>query len=240
MRKLSLCAVLTGLFLLLGGCMYPNELRKENQVPPGEYILLVQNAVDTFREKTGVLPIKNSEMDTPIYEKYVIDFKKLQERRLLGTIPANAFERGGSYLYVLINPETKPEVKLMDLAAFQQTVDLQKKVQDYQNSHNGELPSGEQAAEHFYWIDYGKLNMKVQQVKSVYSRQLLNFIMSDKGDVAIDYGPELTALLQKKTLAPDPKEDLRALLVKESYFVPVRSYPYYFLHNEPVITLRQL
>ncbi len=48
------------LFLLLwiSGCMYPNELRKENQLASGEYVLVVQNAIDQYKAKTGVLPIK--------------------------------------------------------------------------------------------------------------------------------------------------------------------------------------
>lgn len=50
--------IFLSLALLLSGCAYPKELRKENQINPAEFITVVQQAVDLFHEKTGVLPIK--------------------------------------------------------------------------------------------------------------------------------------------------------------------------------------
>ncbi|MGO4273670.1 hypothetical protein AB4Z22_28210, partial [Paenibacillus sp. TAF58] len=88
------------LVLLLSGCAYPKEMRKENQMNPAEFITVVQQAIDLYHEKNGVLPIKNSDMTTPLYEKYVIDFGKLKKTNLLSTVPANAFESGGIFIYV--------------------------------------------------------------------------------------------------------------------------------------------
>ncbi|MCC2687125.1 MAG: hypothetical protein K0R75_4024 [Paenibacillaceae bacterium] len=235
MRAAVTVAMATGILLLAGGCLYPKELRQENQVPSGEYIALVQHAIDQFHQQTGVLPIKNSDMDTPVYEKYPIDFKRLQDRHLLGTIPPNAFEKGGTNLYVLVNAETAPKVKMLDLVSYQQTGDIQKLVDTYRSKHNGEIPSGAPVVDHLYWLDYAKLGTKPPAIKSPYSRNYLNLLVHDSGKVAIDYGPEIMRLLQNQGSPPVPDEDLRERLAAAYDFVPALSYPYYWVHNEPVI-----
>ncbi len=225
------------LFLLLwiSGCMYPNELRKENQLASGEYVLVVQNAIDQYKAKTGVLPIKNSEETTPLYEKYPIDFKKLKGP-YLSSVPANAFENGGTALYVLVDVETKPTVKMMDLISFQQTVELQKAVDDYKAKNGGELPLGDAVAPGFHSIDFAKLNRKPADVHSVYSPNVrLSYLLHDSGTVTIDYAPEIMRLIDKKQLQTKltKEEDLRALLVQESYFVPARSLAYRWINGQP-------
>ena len=219
--------------VLLSGCY---GAAGQNQAPPHEYILLVQGAVDQYHKKTGVLPIKNSAADTPIYEKYVIDFKRLKDGHFLSTIPTNAFENGGTNLYVLVNVETKPEVKLLDLVSYQQIGDLQKQVDDYRARNGGRLPLGERIAGPFHWIDFDLLRQKPPTIKSPYSRMLLNPVIHESGKVAIDYAPELMRLLEKAEKSIDPKSDLREILVAESYYVPVHSYPYRLQNNEPVIS----
>jgi hypothetical protein len=222
--------------LCLTGCLYPKEMLKENQVALQENILLVQNAIDQYRNKTGVLPIKNSDDTTPIYEKYKIDFKKLKERGFLSNIPSNAFENGGSNIYVLVDPETKATVKLMDLNAFRKTAELQQLVDDYMSRNNSQLPKGAAIAPHFYEIDYAKLHVEPMQVQSVYTRQFqLPFMLHESGRVAVDYSFEIMKLIDKKALQQklDPKQDLRQLLVNESYYVPICSYPYYWSNNRP-------
>ena len=223
------------LFALLAGCMYPDELRQENQIPPGEWIGVVQRAVEQFQKDTGVLPLKTRPADTPIYEKYVIDFGKLLGT-YLGTLPANAFENGGNYLYVLVTPQTLPQVKLLDLPVLQRIGDVQKEVDQYRLS-KGKLPLGEPVAPHFYVLDFGQLNMEPVQVKSFYSGLFLTLIVHESGTVAIDYAPDIMkALSSKGENLIDPKKDLRELLVEQSYFVPVRSFPYYLKNNEPLIS----
>ncbi|WP_281886908.1 hypothetical protein [Paenibacillus sp. YYML68] len=232
LTRLSAVLVLLG---LLAGCMYPNELRKENMLAGGEYVILVQSAVDQYKSKTGVLPIKNSEEATPLYEKYPIDFKKLLGA-YMSTIPSNAFENGGTARYVLIDVETKPTVKMLDLTSFQQTVELQRAVDEYR-SRTGVLPLAEKTAQGFHRIDFDKLKWKQTDVRSMYSvNTRLPFLIHDSGTVTIDYALEMMKLIDKKQLqgklAPD--DDLRALLAAESYFVPARSYAYRFVNGEPV------
>ncbi|UQZ81933.1 hypothetical protein SK3146_01090 [Paenibacillus konkukensis] len=227
-------------FILLSGCMYPKEQLKQNQVASGEYVFVVQNAVDQFHTKTGVLPIKNSDQMTPLYEKYPIDFKKLKERGLISNIPANAFENGGTAIYVLVDAETEPTVKMMDLTSFQLTVELQKQVDEYKSKNNGKLPLGEAVAPSYFRIDFAQMNKKPIQASSMYTRQvMLPFLIDETGRVSIDYSEEIMRLIDKKSLQSSlkPNQDLRELLVQESYYVPARTGPYHWLNGQPTPVL---
>jgi hypothetical protein len=229
---LLLCAI-----LLTSGCAYPDELRKQNQGNPREYILLVQQAVDLYREKNGYPPIKNSDMNTPKYEKYRIDFGKLQKVNYLSTIPANAYESGGTYIYVLVNVETEPEVKMMDLQALQTVNDLQDQVDSYFQA-NKQYPNGISISDEFSYLDFKALGIPVPTVTSVYNPQqfLMYIIEKSTGMVAIDYAPDLSQFIEKQALASSlaADEDLRERLVSSSVFIPVSSYTYRWLNNQPV------
>src|ERR1700681_1790730 len=114
--------------LLLSGCVYGNEIKQQNAPATGEFISVVQGAVDQYIKRNGVPPIQNKEEDTPIYEKYLVDFTKLRNYNMISTAPTNAFENGRTAIYVLVNVETKPVVKLMDLPSYQKMLDLQRQV----------------------------------------------------------------------------------------------------------------
>src|SRR3954452_6975405 len=91
---------------LLTGCMYPQEELAKNQVPYQDQIQTVQTAVDAFRKDNGgILPIKTKEAETPIYQKYPIEFKKITPKYIADT-PGNAYENGGVFQYVLVDVET--------------------------------------------------------------------------------------------------------------------------------------
>jgi len=241
LKKAAIGFVLALLCVLGAGCMYPNEMRQENQVATGEYIVVVQNAVDQYHAKTGVLPIKNSEETTPIYEKYPVDFKKMKERGVISNVPANAFENGGSAIYVLVDAETKPTVKMMDLTSFQQTVEVQKLVDEYRSKNYGNIPKGEEIAPSLYRIDFAKMKKKPVEVHSMYTRNVvLPFFMDDAGQVSIDYSEEIMRLIDKKSLQSSLKadQDLRELLVKDSYFVPARTLAYRWVNGQPAPSLK--
>ena len=66
---------------ILTGCLYPKENMKQNAVPYEDQLQVVQKAVATFKEQNdGILPIKTRDMNTPIYQKYPIDFQKISPR----------------------------------------------------------------------------------------------------------------------------------------------------------------
>ncbi|ANE49018.1 hypothetical protein SY83_18635 [Paenibacillus swuensis] len=236
MSKTALGMMVIILTLLLSGCMYPDERRAErNPAAAKEFLTVVQSAVDTYQKETGLLPLQNSTMETPLYEKYLVDFKQLQKRGYISFIPGNAFESGGTYYYLIINEETKPEVKLMDLISFQKVNEVQKAVDSYRGEHGGVLPQGAAAANSFFWIDYKKLDRKPPEIVSMYTGQTLNLMMHESGRVVIDYAPDLMQLITKGNLKPSAGEDLRAQLASTTPFVPLKSYPYYWQDNEPKV-----
>ena len=109
----AVCFVLTCVFVL-SGCLYPQSKKVEKSVPAEEQVLAVQKAVDQFREEqSGLLPIKNQDATVPYYQKYPIDFNRLE--KYLPEPPGNAYESGGVFQYVLIDVEDNPTVKLFDL-----------------------------------------------------------------------------------------------------------------------------
>ncbi|OAS14069.1 hypothetical protein [Paenibacillus oryzisoli] len=234
-RSLLLVIILV---ILLTGCAYPQELRKENQINPAEFITVVGQAVDTYHEKTGVLPIKNSDMTTPLYEKYVIDFPKLKKTNLLSSVPANAFESGGVFIYVLVDAETKPIVKLMDLSAYQSVEDVQKKVNDYIAKHSGNIPQGVAINDAYAYVDLKLIGMKEPDIKSVYNRKntITYLINRQTGEVSIDYAMDINMFIKNNALESSfkPDQDLRRILVDKSYFVPIRSVSYVWKNNQPM------
>jgi hypothetical protein len=223
--------------VLLSGCVYGDQIKQQNSPATSEYINVVQGAVDQYIQRNGVPPIQNKEADTPIYEKYLVDFTKLVNYNMISTAPANAFENGGTAIYVLVNIETKPQVKLMDLHSYQQMVELQREV-DLYIKKTGQLPKGDPVAEHFYELAADKLNKKKLQIQSPYSRQLLNIVIHDSGRIAIDYTSEILKAMNKSGVKQtnDTKIDLRSFLIEQAFFVPAWSYPYHWSKDQPMIS----
>ncbi|MGZ4161794.1 MAG: hypothetical protein ACXVNF_13495, partial [Neobacillus sp.] len=149
-KMLSCFLVLTA--ILLSGCMYPNEELAKNQIPYKDQIQAVQTAVDSFRKDNGgILPIKTKEADTPIYQKYPIDFKKITPK-YLAEPPGNAFENGGVFQYVLVDVETKPTVKLFDLTIADTIRDINLRIKT-----KGYPPYKKRIADNVYTLDYKQL-----------------------------------------------------------------------------------
>lgn len=219
--------------LLLPGCVYGDRIKKEGAPASGEYLALVQSAMEQYRAKTGILPIRNKDAVTSEYERYLIDFKKLQDARMLTTVPVNAFENGGTALYVVARTDTEPVVKLLDLVSYQQIVELQQEVDRYKSGNKGMLPKGEAVSEGFWLPDYSLLNRKAMEIRSPYSVTKLYPIMDGSGRVGIDYAPEILKIVQKRGLKPDSTRDLRELLLDEGHFVPAATFPYRWSGQAP-------
>jgi len=230
--------ILFTLFLtLLSGCMHPNERRLENQVPNETQMEMVQLAVLKYKEKTGVLPIQTKESDTPIFEKYVIDFQQLLNHQLIPSIPSHSFEAGGLFQYVLVDVESeKPMVKLIDLRIARKIGELQLRVNDYLRE-NTYLPVAEIVDGEYYRLDYKKLNLKkAPEIPSPYSQTYLPIIANREGKLAVDYRLDLYQTLQEiDPNSLDPEKDLREILLSKSVFVPAYSFPYTIKDGEPVL-----
>nr|MBO2480102.1 hypothetical protein [Bacillota bacterium] len=227
---LGLCII--GLFVL-SGCLYPREMRVENQMPVAERVEWVQEAVEAYHEDTGVFPIQTKDAQTPLYEKYPLDFQKLVPK-YLPYIPGDAFEAGGKYQYVLVDPETEPKVRLLDIETAQIVADIQQAANLYWLKHH-RLPATEvRYFPQFFNVDFKLLGMKEILIQSPFTGQHLPLIMDQVGYVGVDYALDIALFLQRASPEAWQERDLRELLVEQSLFVPVKSFPYRLVDDEPV------
>ncbi len=208
--------------ILLAGCMYPEKELTKNQVPYQDQIQAVQTAVDSFREDNGgILPIKTKEAETPIYQKYPIEFKKITPK-YMAEPPGNAFENGGIFQYVLVDVETRPTVKLFDLRITDTIRDIKLRIKT-----KGYPPYKKQLAKNVFSLDFKQLGFeKAPYIVSPFSNQNLSFVITGSAEVYVDYRPDLYQKLKEKKIKIKPGEDIRTYLVNESMFVPAYSLPY--------------
>lgn len=223
---LSLCVI-----ALVTGCMYPKERRMENQVPSTFYLEATQKAVEQFQKDTGILPIETKPADTPIFEKYEINFSKLMPK-YLPDVPANSFEKGGVYKYTLIDVETKPTVRLIHLGVVSKVADAQHAVNSY-IYRSGKLPTKTKLDGGYFTIDYSLIGLKEPEIPSMVNNAMLTLIMNSKGEVGVDYGPDIALYLRNAKSKVPPNTDPRYLLARESVYVPIKSFPYTIQNGDP-------
>lgn len=231
-RRIGL-AVCLALPMVLAGCLYPQDQTPGNGAPVHGSVMAIQDAVTRYKETTGVLPIMNADESVPLYEKYKIDFGKMKRTGYIESIPRHAFENGGSYVFLLINEEDDPQVKLLDATVHQAIADVQKKVTDYMESRGGEIPMGPEAYPGFHYLDFGKLGMDPPEIRSMFSLRPLELMADDKGTVYADYGIDIAEVLEKGHSPAREGEDLRRLLAEASDFVPVKSPVYRLVDGSP-------
>lgn len=218
--------VFIGVSLLLGGCLYPQAEKMKNQESYHIHMDLVQHAVDQFqKDEGGILPIQTKAANTPIYQKYVINFKRISPR-YMAEPPESAYEAGGYFQYVLVNVDHNPTVKLLDVRIAQTIQDLSLRINAYRQK-NGYPPFKERLANNAYTIDYEKLGLKeAPTVISPYSKKELHLILDEKGEIFVDYTPDLYDAIQTYNGHFKPGQDIRNILVQNSDFVPAYSLAY--------------
>lgn len=230
----ALAAMLLSLAaLMLSGCMYPED-RKNKNVAPKEAIRNVQGAIDQYYEELQLLPIKNSSQSVPIYEKFLVDFNKLISKGYISSMPAASFEGGGNYYFLILDEETDPKVKLMDIVTAQRINDIQSWVTAYKQEHAA-VPKSSAVYPGFYEIDYEAMKRKEPTISSVFSGMPQRAIVDEVGTVFTDYGIDIMQLLERnKEKTYEENIDLRTLLVDASDYVPVKSTAYKLVDGEPV------
>lgn len=227
-------AIVIMVVALLQGCLYPKELRKENQNSVREGIMLVQHAVDEYQRKTGLLPLITAGESVSRYEKYEVDFQELLAHDLISEIPKNAFQSGGHHRYLIVNEETKPLVRVMDLNTAQRVNDLERSIRQYKQKQ-GKLPLGDERYPGFYDIDEKLLNVKLRPILSPYSGEALSFMANEDGNVFADYASDLMKAIEQVQAAPSgEEEDLRPILVEAGMFTPVKSTGYQWEESMPI------
>ncbi|MFD1850493.1 hypothetical protein [Oceanobacillus bengalensis] len=223
------------LSVILSGCLYPESELEKNQIPDEAQQEMVQSAINKYQEETnGLVPIRTKSSDTPIFEKYLIDFSLLTDRGLLTEIPGNAYENGGVYQYALITPDEDPRVKLIDLRSTEAIRSVNIRLDVYRDEHLYP-PFGDVVAEDIYTIDYKKLGLdSPPTVKSPYSDEFLPVIMDVNGKLYIDYRIDLNHALQEHEHAYEEGDDIRYLLAENTPILPAYSLPYTIKNGEPV------
>lgn len=230
--KVGLLLLIT---LFLSGCLYPQNELTQNKVPYPDQLDMVQTAVERYSEITnGLMPIKTSDSDTPIFEKHLIDFNALKEKNVLSSVPGNAFENGGIYQYTIITPDENPRVRLIDL----HTAEVLRKVNvklDQYRSKKIYPPFGKEIEKGIFYIDYQKIGFNSDQyVVSPFSEENLPIVMDIEGKLYIDYRIDLQRALEEHDHQFEEGEDIRYILAEDSPFVPAYSLPYKILQGEPV------
>lgn len=227
--------IFTLIAVFLSGCLYPESEKAKNQIPHEQQLEMVQNAVEQYKEeKNGLVPIKTKPEDTPIFEKYLIDFNLLKEANVLTETPGNAFENGGFYQYAILYPEDDPQVRLIDLR-LTETLRMVNVQLDVYRSEHLYPPFGEKIDENIYTIDYEELGLKeAPTVVSPYSQKKLPIIMNENGELFIDYRIDLYEALQEYDHSYENGDDIRFILAENTPFLPAYSLPYTIEDGEPV------
>lgn len=226
------------LSLLLSGCLYPQSELEQNQIPNEQQLQTVQQAVDNYKEEQqGLVPIKTKPNETPIFQKYLIDFSTLKETGYIAEIPGNAYENGGVYQYTLLSPEDDPRVKLIDLRITEAIRSVNVQLDFYRNEHI--YPAyGEKITEGVYTVDYEKLGLdSPPTVISPYSQENLPIIMDVDGNLYVDYSIDLNIALNEFDHDYTEGEDIRYLLAENTPFVPAYSLPYTIKNGEPAFLI---
>ncbi|WP_419961911.1 lipoprotein [Psychrobacillus sp. BM2] len=236
MKKYKLITLVITLMIFLAGCGYKSGYEPENLLPYEDQLEAVQKAVDSFRvDSGGLLPIKTRDMETDQFIKYPIDFSKIIPSKL-GKAPANSFEAGGIYQYVIMDVEENPTVKLVDLRIADTLRDI-----NYRKGINGFGPIAETIIEGVYKLDFKKMGYDGElSVQSPYSDTQLPIVATGDGEVYVDYSIELNRLLQETEEQIEPGDDIRFLLTDNFAIVPAYSLPYTVNEqNEPVFMLNK-
>ncbi|MBS8264699.1 hypothetical protein DYI25_09645 [Mesobacillus boroniphilus] len=237
MNKIRIFMPVILVLLTLTGCMYPEEKLVQNQVPYKDQLDSVQSAVDQYKEANGgLLPIKTKDLETPIYQKYPIDFKKIVPR-FIAEAPGNAYENGGLFQYVLVDAETDPTVKLLDLRIAETIREIKMRI-----NATGYPPFKDRISENVYTLDFKKIGYKEEPVvTSPFTSQNLHFIISTDGEIYVDYRSDLYQAIKSSKKEFEEGEDIRDILVENSMFVPAYSLPYTIdmETNEPVFFVKE-
>ncbi|MBA4601292.1 hypothetical protein [Thermoactinomyces mirandus] len=229
MNRLFFLSATTAFLLLLTGCMYPDDQRMQMDILP-QQVAQVQEAVNAYFTQNKILPYTYTEENRKLTTKYKVNFKEL--KGFLGETPPASFDKGGYFLFVLVDVEKDPTVRLFDLRVNDAVGKVEPGVKEYIQHHQA-LPQKAQINKYFYTIDYEKLELEPVEIPNPYSHEKLPLIMDRQGKVYIDYRTEVMKKWQQADRRPGAETDLRVWLAKDSLYVPAFSPIIKMEGNEP-------
>lgn len=222
--KRMMIAISLATVTLLGGCMFPETNRVDN-VPYEDQLQSVQTAVVSFKTTTGVLPIKTKPAETPLMERYPIEFSRLVPGYIANP-PVNSFEGGGLFLYVLVDVESDPTVKLIDLRVTERLQALQTNINSFRVKE-GKYPFKGSLGKNQFTIDYDLVFVSEEpSIPSPYTENELPIYVDGSGQLFVDYRADIEAALENTDVEPEVGEDIRYLLYDGSPFAPAYSQGY--------------
>lgn len=224
--KFSALFLLTALTILLSGCLYPEEERSSQYGANMEQLERVQGAVDQFRDNTDVLPIATRDADTPVFQRYPVQFSQIVPG-YMSERPGNAFENGGSYQYVLINVEENAEVKLIDLNAAGTIREIETRINNYRAT-NEYAPVQEVIGNELLRLDFEALGYEEEPTveSPFHPDHRLPLLYTTQGNVIIDFSLDIQYYIDEYGMGNfEEGDDFRWLLAEESPFVPAYSMP---------------
>ena len=217
--------------MILAGCGSTTNFDQSSLRPDVDMLAGVQRAVEEYQKDTGVLPIKNRDQDTDIFIKYLIDFEKLVPK-YIGAPPANAYEKGGIFQYIIWNAEEKPTVKLVDLRVPERMREI-----NIRFAATKYPQFKEKVVEHVYTVNFKNIGYEKEvTIQSPYSNSQLPIVVSSEGDLYVDYSIDLYNYMKENGIEATPGDDIREMLVDAFPVVPSYSLPYTVdENNEPKI-----
>src|SRR5699024_7091546 len=128
-----------------------------------------------------------------------------------------------------------PQVKLVDLRLTEKLREINVKVNLYRQ-RNVYPPFGDQLASGIYRINYKKLGYSSEPfVQSPFTKNNLPILLTEYGEIFIDYRIDLMDALQQFDHSLRSGDDIRVLLEDNYPFVPAYSLPYTIDdNNEPI------
>ncbi|MEK4629277.1 MAG: hypothetical protein ABS944_02395 [Solibacillus sp.] len=217
--------------IILAGCGSTTNFDQSSLRPDLDMLAGVQRAVEEYQKDTGVLPIKNRDQDTDIFIKYLIDFDRLVPK-YIGAPPANSYEKGGIFQYMIWDAEENPTVKLVDLRVPERMREV-----NIRFASTKYPQFKDKVVEHVYTVNFKNIGYdKEVTIQSPYSNNQLPIVVSSEGDLYVDYSIDLYTYMKENEIKATPGDDIREILVDAFPVVPSYSLPYTVdENNEPVI-----
>ncbi len=213
MKRMMLMVMVVGA-TLLGGCMFPDTNRVDN-IPYEEQLTSVQTAVDSFKESTGVLPIKTKPARRRSWN--AIRLSSVDSSRVIWLTHLSIASKGAAYSNTsLVDAETEPTVKLIDLRVTERLQQLQTNINAFR-AKEGKFPFKGSLGKNQFTLDYDLIFVEEEPViPSPYFDRDLPIYVDGTGQLFVDYREDVKEALENTDMKPKTGEDIRYLLYETS------------------------